>query len=136
MVIMSSATPFGRPDSALSTQHSALAAPHSALSAVHAVPWLLLVAVWAALAVLTYVTVKVTDFNFGALNLWIAMAIATVKGSLVVLYFMHLRWDRPFNAIVLIGALAFVTLFVSLALMDTLAYQPDLIPGQAPELLR
>ena len=124
------------PGTSARRSESAALSTHPGDPGVHAVPWPLLVAVWAALAVLTYVTVKVTDFNFGALNLWIAMAIATVKGSLVVLYFMHLRWDRPFNAIVLIGALAFVTLFVSLALMDTLAYQPDLIPGQAPELLR
>jgi cytochrome c oxidase subunit 4 len=116
------------PSSALSTQRSVTG------YTVHVVPAWLLVTVWAALACLTFATVKAADFNLGALNLWLAMAIATVKGSLVALYFMHLRWDRSFYAIVFIGALVFVTLFIGLAMMDSLQYQPEMIPGHAPEL--
>jgi cytochrome c oxidase subunit 4 len=103
---------------------------------VHIVPVRLLLTVWAVLIVMTLITVAATWVDLGALNLWLAMAIATAKGSLVVLYFMHLRWDRPFNAVVFIGALVFVMLFVSLALMDTMAYQPELIPGPAPMVTR
>jgi cytochrome c oxidase subunit 4 len=62
----------------------------------------------------------------------LALAIATLKASLVVLYFMHMRYDHPFNAIVFIGSLLFVMLLVVLALLDTQAYQPELIPGYAP----
>jgi cytochrome c oxidase subunit 4 len=97
--------------------------------------WLLLV-VWGALVALTVVTVAATRVDLGAFNIWLALAIATVKGSLVALYFMHLRWDRPFNAIVFVGSLAFVALFIGLALMDTLEYQPELIPGHAPAMER
>jgi cytochrome c oxidase subunit 4 len=102
----------------------------------HAVPLRILLAVWATLAVLTVVTVAVTWIDLGSLNLWLAMAIATVKASLVALYFMHLWWDKPFNAIVFVGSLVFVMLFVGLVLMDTMGYQPELIPGHAPELER
>jgi cytochrome c oxidase subunit 4 len=133
---MTNESSFSTHSSVLSPESSVLSPQLSDHGNVHVVPWLLLVGVWAALAVLTYVTVQVTHFNFGALNLWLAMGIATVKGSLVALYFMHLRWDKPFNAIVFVSALVFVMLFVGLALMDTLAYQPELIPGHAPELLR
>ncbi|OPZ22766.1 MAG: hypothetical protein BWZ10_00267 [candidate division BRC1 bacterium ADurb.BinA364] len=98
----------------------------------HIMPWPLLVAVFLALIGLTFLTVAATWIDLGALNLWIAMAIATAKASLVALFFMHLIYDRPFNSIVLIGALFFVMLFVSLALMDTIAYSPDMIPGYAP----
>ena len=41
----------------------------------------------------------------------LAIAIATVKGALVVLYFMHRRWDRPFNGVVFM--IAIVTVFVN-----------------------
>ncbi|MGE5235261.1 MAG: cytochrome C oxidase subunit IV family protein [Acidobacteriota bacterium] len=99
---------------------------------VHIVPVKVLVSVWAALMVLTILTVEATRVDLGSFNLWLAMLIATMKGSLVVLYFMHMRYDRPMNAIVFITALLFVTLFVSLALMDSLSYRPDLIPGYAP----
>jgi cytochrome c oxidase subunit 4 len=98
----------------------------------HVVPLRTLVGVLGILLVLTWVTVAVTWIDLGPLNLIIALLIATVKASFVLLYFMHLRWDRPFNAVVFISSLAFVMLFIVLALLDTHEYQPDLIPGHAP----
>lgn len=98
----------------------------------HVVPLWLLAAVLGALLVLTYITVAATYFDLGSANLWLAMAIATVKAYLVALYFMHLRFDRPFNGVLFLCALVFVALFVGIALMDSLAYRPDLIPGYAP----
>lgn len=100
----------------------------------HVVPMKTLLGVWGALVVLTVITVAVTYVDLGPLNLLTALAIATVKGSLVALYFMHLRWDRPFNALVFLSALAFVALFIGIALLDTTTYQPELIPGYAPGL--
>ena len=98
----------------------------------HVVPPRVLLTVWGALLVLTVVTVAVTYVDLGPLNLWVALAIAGVKATLVALYFMHLRWDRPFNGIVLLASLLFVVLFVGGALTDTLEYQGDLIPDYAP----
>lgn len=102
----------------------------------HVVSLRILLAVFLCLVALTVVTVEATRIDLGPLNLWIAMAIATVKASLVALYFMHLRYDKPINAIVLITALLFVMLFVGLALTDTIEYQPDLIPDYAPGMQR
>ncbi len=102
----------------------------------HVVPFRVLATVWGTLLVLTVLTVAVAGFDLGRFNLEIALAIATVKASLVLLYFMHMRYDRPMNAIVFIAALLFFMLFVSLALLDTQAYAPDLIPGYAPGLPR
>ena len=98
----------------------------------HVVPFKLLVGVFGLLLVLTWVTVAATWIDLGAGNLWLALIIATVKGVFVLLYFMHLRWDRPVNALIFIGTLLFVLLFVGGALTDTTSYQPDLIPGYAP----
>ena len=100
----------------------------------HVVPLRLLFGVLAALLFLTVVTVAVTYVDLGPLNLVVALAIATVKATLVLLYFMHLRWDRPFNAVVLITSLVLVALFVAFALIDSHEYQPDLIPGYAPQV--
>lgn len=113
-----------------SSDHSALGPPSSVLSPSpsvgHVVPLPVLFAVWGALLVLTGVTVAATWVDLGTYNLWIALVIAGVKASLVVLYFMHLRYDHPFNAIVFITALLFVVLFVGLALMDSYEYQPQI----------
>ena len=102
----------------------------------HVVPLKLLFGVLGALLFLTFITVAVTWVDLGEFNLAIALFIAVVKASLVLLFFMHLIWDRPFNAIIMIASIALVVLFIGLAMVDRGAYQPDLIPGHAPEMNR
>jgi cytochrome c oxidase subunit IV len=91
----------------------------------HVVPLGVLAATLTALLVLTFFTVAVSWIDLGALNLWVALLIAAGKATLVVLYFMHLRYEKPFNAVVLICALLFVVLFCSLTLMDSFGYQSN-----------
>ncbi len=98
----------------------------------HLVPVKILVATALALLVLTALTVTVAKFDFGNANVWIALGIAALKGSLVALLFMHLLWDRPFNAILFVTSLAFVALFISFTLTDTREYGPDMDTGNAP----
>jgi cytochrome c oxidase subunit IV len=98
----------------------------------HPVSLWLLGGVFAALLVLTVATVAATRLDLGNLNVWLALAIATVKGVLVAEIFMHLRWDRPFHRIALLTAVVFVALFIGIALLDKVTYLPDLIPGHAP----
>ncbi|MCB1161480.1 MAG: cytochrome C oxidase subunit IV family protein [Candidatus Krumholzibacteriia bacterium] len=102
--------------------------------APHVVPLKVLLGVWAALLFFTFVTVAVTWINLGPLSLPVAIGIATVKAMLVALFFMHLKYDRPFNAVVLVSSIFFVLLFVGLALLDTLHYRDDLIPGYSPAM--
>jgi cytochrome c oxidase subunit 4 len=89
----------------------------------------LLVVVLIALMFGTWLTVSATYVDLGALNIWIGLAIATGKAVLVGLYYMHLRWDKPFNAFVFLSAFFFLALFVGIALMDTAHYQEVIIPG-------
>ena len=90
---------------------------------VHVVPPKVLLGVFAALLVLTFVTVAVTWVDFGrTANVWIALTIAAIKAALVALYFMHLRWDSPFNSVILIAALFFVALLIGIIVLDTSEY--------------
>jgi cytochrome c oxidase subunit IV len=101
----------------------------------HVVSARVLVGVWASLLVMTVVTVLATRIDLGGpMNLWVAMAIATFKASLVLLYFMHLRYDHPVNAMVFIFALLFLALFIGGALTDAQQYQSELIPDYAPDM--
>jgi len=111
----------------------------------HNVAFWKLVATLAGLLVLTILTVSATEYDFGpVINLWIAMLIATAKASLVALYFMHLRYDKPIVSVILISTLFFVALFVSITVTDALQYKPqiqqfrDVNPAEnyAPDLLR
>lgn len=102
----------------------------------HIVPLSLLVKVFGGLIVLTVITVAASYVDFGELNLVVALAIAVVKASLVVLFFMHLLWDKPFNAIVFVGCLIFVGLFISFALLDTGQYHSSVDKKQAEGVKR
>ena len=98
----------------------------------HIVPVKVLAATGIALLILTVITVWVASIDLGNINIWAALSIAAIKGSLVALFFMHLRYDRPFNGIILVASFAFVALFISFALTDTREYAPDLDTGNAP----
>jgi cytochrome c oxidase subunit 4 len=83
-----------------------------------------LVATGGSLLVLTLVTVLATKIDFGAnINLAIAMVIAVTKATLVVLFFMHLRYDRLFHSVIFVSALCAASLFVGFTLMDSGQYQ-------------
>ena len=94
----------------------------------------LLVTVWGSLMLLTLLTVAVSYVDFGNWNLYVALFIALVKASLVVLFFMHLRYDRPFNAIIFVGCLILVTLFISFSMTDSGAYRSTMLGGQAKDV--
>lgn len=73
-----------------------------------------------ALLALTVITVAAAQVNFGtpAINVIIALFIATVKATLVALFFMHLRHDKPINAIIFVSSLVFLGVFLSLCMID------------------
>jgi cytochrome c oxidase subunit 4 len=102
----------------------------------HVVPLRILVGTALALLVLTGVTVGVAGVDFAKfdmpeLNIWVALGVAAVKASLVALFFMHLRWDRPFNGIVFVLSIAFVALFIGAAMTDSFSYHDDLVEGDS-----
>lgn len=87
----------------------------------------MLLTVGGILLFLTAVTVWVTFIDLGRSgNLIIAMVIATIKAFMVCAYFMHLRYDKPFNAVVFTSSLLFVALFITITLLDKAEYEPDI----------
>lgn len=95
----------------------------------HVVPLSLLLATGLSLIALTVVTVAVRYIDVGEFNIWIALGVAVVKAVLVVLIFMHLRWDRSFNLLTLVGSILFVLLLIGFAMMDVHQYQRQLVAG-------
>lgn len=113
--------------------HEFAANNDSAHPGEHAVPFSILFGTLMGLLILTFLTVAAYWIDLGALNLWIAMGIATIKAALVCLYFMHLRWDRPFVSIFFLGSLLFVFLFISFILLDAKRYYPNVYPVDSPQ---
>ncbi|MFT4592939.1 MAG: cytochrome c oxidase subunit 4 [Phycisphaerales bacterium] len=105
----------------------------------HIVPVKFLAFICGILLFLTAVTVWVSRYDFTEINIAemgiiTALAVATVKATIVGLYFMHLRWDRPFIAFIFVGSILFVVLFIGIALTDSMAYQPEIIQGNTPKV--
>jgi cytochrome c oxidase subunit IV len=71
-----------------------------------------------ALLVLTVITVGASYVDFGSGNIVIALLIATIKASIVALFFMHLRHEKPVNGIIALAGFLFLGIFLMFAFMD------------------
>src|SRR5687767_9148123 len=75
--------------------------------------------IFTALIFLTVLTVGQSYVDLGKLNLIVVILIATTKASLVVSFFMHLRYDNKFNALVFISSILFIGVFFAYTMNDT-----------------
>lgn len=71
-----------------------------------------------ALLILTVITVAVSRVDFGSANLFVAMFIATIKLSLVMTFFMHLKHDTAVNILFILGSFVFLSLLFLFTLAD------------------
>ena len=70
------------------------------------------------LLILTAITVGASYIQFGSMNVVIALTIATIKATLVALFFMHLRHDKPVNAVIACAGFLFLGLFLLFTFLD------------------
>lgn len=77
------------------------------------------VLIWLGLLVLTAVTITAASLHFGAFSVLAAIAIATVKGSLVLFYFMHLKYEDRVFKLMLTLALFTLAVIMVLTFIDT-----------------
>lgn len=86
----------------------------------HTVSSRLLAGIYVALVFLTILTVGLAKagLEFGDLGLLVAVAIASVKSTLVMAVFMHLRWDTPINNIAFLASIIFLSLLFLFTLAD------------------
>ncbi|MGJ5819285.1 cytochrome C oxidase subunit IV family protein [Paludibaculum fermentans] len=88
-------------------------------------------AVLLGLLVLTIITVQASYVDFGSMNTVVALIIATIKASLVALFFMHLRHDK-FNAVIFVGGLLFLSIFIIWTMFD-LGTRETILPSNLKE---
>ena len=81
-------------------------------------------AVCLALFVLTGITVYVAKFDFGDLNIVVAMVIASIKASIVALYFMHLKFEDKLTWIYALYPLFLLFLLIGFTIMETFTRVP------------
>jgi cytochrome c oxidase subunit 4 len=78
------------------------------------------------LAVLTFLTVAISRVHFGRLgNISVGLLIAVIKASLVVLFFMHLKYEQRWWAGIVLFPLLLVMIIIGSNLPDTGLNGPD-----------
>ena len=75
--------------------------------------------IWITLLICTYVTYKAAFIELGRFNAAVALGIATLKATLVVLFFMHV-WhaSEKLTKLVVLAALFFLMLLLGLTMSD------------------
>jgi len=79
----------------------------------------LYVGIWLALMAGTILTVVVAKIDLGPFNPIIALAIATTKAVLVVLFFMHVKYaHEKLTKLVIVTAIFFFLILLALTMAD------------------
>ena len=94
-------------------------------SSNYIVPLNVYIKVLSALLVLTVLTVAAAQMNFGIFNVLIAMGIATVKAALVLLFFMHLKYDNKLFLIIFLTGVFFLIVLFLFCEFDILTRIPE-----------
>lgn len=87
----------------------------------HIVPPKVYYMVFAALIALTATTTAVAFVDLGVFNPVVALVIAVIKGLLVILFFMHVRYSTRLTAIILVAAFFWLGILLFLTLNDYFA---------------
>lgn len=77
-----------------------------------------LVIVLFALFALTSITVGVSYVDLGKLNVWVALVIASFKASLVLLFFMHLKYEGKLLIVSFLSTVFFLGIMISFTFWD------------------
>lgn len=86
----------------------------------HVVPVKIYYAIFAILMVLTAVTVGVAYIDLGAMNAVVALAIAGFKATIVVLYFMHVKYSTRLIKLTVVAGLYWMGILFVLTFGDYL----------------
>jgi len=107
--------------------HDAHAAHH------HIVPLTVYFTIFATLLVLTGVTIAVAFVDLGPLNIYVALAIAIFKATLVVLYFMHVKYSSRLVQLAAVTGFLWMGIMLGFTFADigTRDWQP--VQGWAPQ---
>ena len=84
----------------------------------HIVPRKVYFAVFAALIVLTATTTAVSFLDLGPWNTVVALGIAFLKATLVVLFFMHVKYSPRLTQVTIAGGLLWLAIMILLTLSD------------------
>jgi cytochrome c oxidase subunit 4 len=84
----------------------------------HIVPRKVYFAVFTALIVMTATTTAISFLDLGPWNTVVALGIAFLKATLVVLFFMHVKYSPRLTQVTIAGGLFWLAILIALTLSD------------------
>jgi cytochrome c oxidase subunit IV len=90
------------------------------MEAHHLVPKKIYYTIFALLMLSTYLTVQIAFMDLGPLNTIGALGIATFKATIVVLFFMHVKYSTRLTWAVVLGSLFWLAILIALTMGDYL----------------
>jgi len=76
------------------------------------------IGVFALLIAMTILTVIVARYDLGSLNALVALTIAVIKATAVVLIFMHVRWSSRLTQVIVVSAVFWLLIMLSFTVSD------------------
>jgi cytochrome c oxidase subunit 4 len=96
----------------------------------HIVPKRVYFLVFFALIVLTWVTTLVARIDLGRWNIFVALAIAIVKASLVILFFMHVKYSTKLTKFIVMCGFFWLSLLLFITMADLWTRSWMGVPGR------
>jgi cytochrome c oxidase subunit IV len=84
----------------------------------HVSPKSVYYSIFAVLMLFTALTVFAAFVNLGSLNFPVALAIAVIKATLVILFFMHVKYSSHLTKLVVVTSLFFLFILLGESFMD------------------
>jgi cytochrome c oxidase subunit 4 len=84
----------------------------------HIIPYRVYIIVLVALLGLTFASIAITSIELGALTVAGALLFAVVKTFLVLTYFMHLKYDKPYIRIMVGFVFAIFVVVIVITFLD------------------
>jgi cytochrome c oxidase subunit IV len=86
----------------------------------HILPKRLYYTIFAILMFCTYLTVQIAFFDLGPLNAIAAIGIACFKATIVILFFMHVKYSTRLTWAVVLGSIFWFGILIVLTMSDYL----------------
>jgi cytochrome c oxidase subunit 4 len=86
----------------------------------HVVPYRVYVLVLLALLALTFASIGITSIEMGEFTVAAALVFACIKSYLVLIYFMHLKYDKKYIAAMVAFVFILFTVVIVITFLDYL----------------
>jgi len=91
---------------------------HDTTAEEHVVPDSVMILVWGALLILTFMTVAASVWFPGRVGIGVAMVVTPIKAALILMFFMHLKYEKPVFKWMFLVAVSILAIVMGLTFFD------------------